>query len=246
MDLTLLHIFSLNLVFLRKALLYLILFLFSLSPMQVMGFELGIGVRSVGLTLEAGHKFSDKFNARLGFSQFESRDNGNANVAEKPSLNDIIFSQSGSIELSQSSILVDYHPWQGDFRFTIGITDNKIILDVVNFGDGKFVINDRVYSDKVIESTELMLQLTDGISPYFGFGWATGFDNEKGFSINGDIGFYYAINFDITFSANCTRYVSQLKCAKAKRNAKREELNLKSDKKLSYLPMVGIGFSYKF
>ena len=246
MDLTLLHIFALNLVSLKKASLYLILFLLSLSPMQAMGFELGIGVRSLGLTLEVGHKFSDNFNARLGFSQFESRDNGNSNVVEIPSLNDIIFSHPANIELSQSSILIDYHPWQGDFRFTLGITDNKIIFDMVNSGDGKFVINDRVYSDKVLESTDLRLQLTDGVSPYFGFGWSSGFDNEKGFSVNGDIGFYYAVNFDIEFSANCTKYVSQLKCARAKRNAKKEELNLKSDKKLSYLPMFGIGFSYKF
>jgi hypothetical protein len=106
MDLTLLHIFAINLVSLKKASLYLILFLLSLSPMQPMGFELGIGVRSLGLTLEAGHKFTDNFNARLGFSQFESRDNDNANVVEIPSLNDIIFSQSANIELSQSSILI--------------------------------------------------------------------------------------------------------------------------------------------
>ena len=92
---------------------------------------------------------------------------------------------------------------------------------MVNFGDGKFIINDRVYFDKVIESTELMLQLTDGISPYFGFGWSTGFDREKGFSISGDIGFYYAINFDIEFSANCTKYVSQLNALGLKEMQKR-------------------------
>ena len=74
--------------------------------MQAMGFELGIGVRSLGLTLGVEHKFSDNFNARFGFSQFESRDNGNANVAEIHSLNDIIFSHPANIELSQSSILI--------------------------------------------------------------------------------------------------------------------------------------------
>jgi hypothetical protein len=94
---------------------------------------------------------------------------------------------------------------------------------MVNSSDGKFVINDRVYSDKVLESTDLRLQLTNGVSPYFGFGWSSGFDNEKDFSVNGDIGFYYAVNFDIEFSANCTEYVSKLKCARAKRNAKKEE-----------------------
>ena len=117
---------------------------------------------------------------------------------------------------------------------------------MVNSGDGKFVINHRVYSDKGLESTDLRLQLNDGVSPYFGFGWSSGFDNEKGFSVNGDIGFYYAINFDIEFSANCTKYVSQLKCARAKRNAKKEELKLKIDKKLSYLPMIVIGIPTSF
>ena len=30
------------------------------------------------------------------------------------------------MELEQFSLLIDYHPWQGDFRFTGGYTDNKI------------------------------------------------------------------------------------------------------------------------
>ena len=78
-------------------------------------FELGYGFRTLGTMFEVGHKFGDSINVRIGLSDFNNWDHINTNTAEIPTLNDIVFNQSGSIEFKQLSALIDYHPWQGDF-----------------------------------------------------------------------------------------------------------------------------------
>jgi len=61
------------------------------------------------------------------------------------------------MELEQFSLLIDYHPWQGDFRFTGGYTDNKILFSVDNRGDGDFVINGVTFFDQVVDSTSYQI-----------------------------------------------------------------------------------------
>jgi hypothetical protein len=55
----------------------------------------------------------------------------------------------------------------------------------------------------VVDSVAAEVQFTDGISPYIGLGWASGFDKVKGFSFNGDIGLFASSDFVVFFDANC-------------------------------------------
>lgn len=220
--------------------------IFSFCSMSTYSIELGYGFRTLGTMFEVGHKFGDSINVRIGLSEFNNWDHINTNTAEIPTLNDIVFNQSGSIEFKQLSALIDYHPWQGDFRFTGGITDNRLIFEAINYGDDEFIFNNRVFSDDVVDSTELIVQLTNGISPYIGIGWSTGFDRESGFSFSGDLGFYYAVDYAVNFSAHCSDNATSFECTKVKTSARKETFQLKQDLDLLLLPMVGMGFSYKF
>jgi hypothetical protein len=214
--------------------------------MAAKSIEIGYGFRSQGPTFEIGYKFGDNLNVRLGSSEFTNWDSLVTNNLEIPSLNDIIFNQSGSIELKQLSALIDYYPWQGDFRFTGGITDNRIIFEAINYGDDEFIFNNRIFSDHAVDSTELVIQLTDGVSPYIGIGWSTGFDRHSGFSFSGDLGFYYAVDYAVNFSAQCSDNATRFECTKVKTSARKEMHKLKQELELLLLPMVGMGFSYKF
>jgi hypothetical protein len=214
--------------------------------MAAKSIEIGYGFRSQGPTFEIGYKFGDSLNVRLGSSEFTNWDSLVTNNLEIPSLNDIIFNQSGSIELKQLSALIDYYPWQGDFRFTGGITDNRIIFEAINYGDDEFIFNNRIFSDHAVDSTELVIQLTDGVSPYIGIGWSTGFDRHSGFSFSGDLGFYYAVDYAVNFSAQCSDNATRFECTKVKTSARKEMHKLKQELELLLLPMVGMGFSYKF
>jgi hypothetical protein len=209
--------------------------------MAAKSIEIGYGFRSQGPTFEIGYKFGDSLNVRLGSSEFTNWDSLVTNNLEIPSLNDIIFNQSGSIELKQLSALIDYYPWQGDFRFTGGITDNRIIFEAINYGDDEFIFNNRIFSDHAVDSTELVIQLTDGVSPYIGIGWSTGFDRHSGFSFSGDLGFYYAVDYAVNFSAQCSDNATRFECTKVKTSARKEMHKLKQELELLLLPMIGMG-----
>lgn len=238
-------LFPLTVISLKKVPIFLF-YVLCLISFPVISFELGYGVGSMGIKYEASHKLSESFNARLGFSEFEyvsSDDNHSADVASSI---DILLKQDATVDIEQLSLLFDYHPWRGDFRFTGGINNNKILLKLVNYGDGEFIINNYVFLDHWVDSTELTMQLTNGVSPYFGIGWSTGFDRKSGFSFSGDLGFYYAVDFALNFSAKCTENASSFQCAKIRSHALKQQSKLRDDSELLIMPMLGALVSYKF
>ena len=92
-----------------------------------------------------------------------------------------------------------------------------------------------------------LIQFTDGISPYLGVGWASGFDKEKGFSFNGDFGVMATSDFLVLFDANCVAgQVFSTECEVVKGDVKQELEGLQSEEELSLLPLIGLGISYKF
>lgn len=240
------RLLSSSLVIPKKIPLILIIIFICFFSQPALSFELGFGFRSLGLNVEVGHKFSDNFNARLSISNYDFQSSNNATQSEVSTFTELFFEDYVNIDFEQLSALIDYHPWQGNFRFTGGVTDNKMLFSFVNLGDDKFIINDLVFSDTVVDYTKYKLQLTNGVSPYLGIGWSTGFDKDKGFSFSGDLGFYYSVNFDARFTAKCSDRATRLECIWVKASAKRENINLKQDMKSLLLPMFGMGLAYKF
>ncbi len=214
---------------------------------SLMAYEIGIGARSIGQVIELSKKLGGSFNVRIAVaSDYESGDVEYAS-SEEIEVESVLTGDIGLWNVSHSSLLFDYHPWQGTFRLTFGITDNSVSWAVKNTNVNSFAFNDKTFSGDIVESTELEVQFTDGVSPYVGMGWATGFDKVKGFSFNGDIGVLGTSDFVILFDANCigTRIDSD-NCKEVKQNV-REELNtLKSEEKINLLPVLGLGISYKF
>ena len=235
----------LTVISLKKVPIFLFCVLLLISY-PVISFELGYGVGSMGIKYEASHKLSESFNARLGFSEFEYLAGDDIHSADVAASIDMLLNQDATVDIEQLSVLFDYHPWRGVFRFTGGVTKNKLLLELVNYGDGEFIINDYVFSDHWVDSTELTMQVTNGLSPYFGIGWSTGFDRKSGFSFSGDLGFYYAVDFTLNFSAKCTENVSRFQCAKVRSNALKQQRKLRDDSELLIMPMLAALVSYKF
>ena len=235
----------LTVISLKKVPIFLFCVL-SLISFPVISLELGYGVGSMGIKYEAGNKLSESFNARLGFSEFEYLAGDDIHSADVATSIDMLLNQDATLDIEQLSLLFDYHPWRGDFRFTGGISKNKLLLELVNYGDGEFIINNYVFSDHWVDSTELTMQLTNGVSPYFGIGWSTGFDRESGFSFSGDLGFYYAVDFALNFSAKCTENTSRFQCTKIRSHALKQQRKLRDDSELLIMPMLGALVSYKF
>jgi hypothetical protein len=211
----------------------------------LMAFELGVGARSMGQVVEVGKKLGNSFNVRIAIgSDYESGDveYSSSNEIEVES---VLSGDIGQWSASHSSLLMDYHPWQENFRLTLGLTDNSLTWSAKN--NGTVSISGNTISQDDVDSVEAKVQFTEGVSPYIGLGWASGFDKVKGFSFNGDIGLLVASDFVVLFDANCIDgHSSSAGCQQAKENAKDEIKELQTDEKISLLPLVGLGVSYKF
>jgi len=211
----------------------------------LMAFELGVGARSMGQVVEVGKKLGNSFNVRIAIgSDYESGDveYSSSNEIEVES---VLSGDIGQWSASHSSLLMDYHPWQENFRLTLGLTDNSLTWSAKN--NGTVSISGNTISQDDVDSVEAKVQFTEGVSPYIGLGWASGFDKVKGFSFNGDIGLLVASDFVVLFDANCIDgHSSSAGCQQAKENAKDEIKELQADEKISLLPLVGLGVSYKF
>jgi hypothetical protein len=212
---------------------------------SLMAFELGVGARSMGQVVEVGKKLGNSFNVRIAIgSDYESGDveYSSSNEIEVES---VLSGDIGQWSASHSSLLIDYHPWQGNFRLTFGFTDNALKWSAKN--NGAISIGGNSISQDVVDSVEAEVQLTEGVSPYIGLGWASVFDKVKGFSFNGDIGVFATSDFVVLFDANCI-YGQAIfaRCEAAKQYAADEQKKLQADEKIILLPLVGMGVSYKF
>lgn len=207
--------------------------------------ELGWGARSTGHTFEISQTMSESFNARLAISgiYFEAKEEMAS--SEDVGLPDNLFADQWSYEGRQLSALIDYHPWQGNFRITSGATNNRMIFKHVNTGKNGFKINGEKFTEADIESISYKVQLTDGLSPYFGLGWASGFDKKKGWSFNGDLGYFFTAHYKVSLTVNCTKYSSTASCKSAKKNARKKEKSLQENALVS-VGFFGLGLSYKF
>jgi hypothetical protein len=212
---------------------------------NLMALELGVGARSMGQVVEVGKKLGDSFNVRIAIgSDYESGEI-EYNSTDEIEVESILSGDVGQWSASHSSLLMDYHPWQGNFRLTLGLTDNSLTWSAKN--NGAVSIGGNPIDQGVVDSVEAEVQFTDGMSPYIGLGWASGFDKVKGFSFNGDIGVFATSNFVVLFDANCIDgQVISAGCEAAKQDAKDELAELQADEKISLLPLVGLGVSYKF
>jgi hypothetical protein len=210
-------------------------------------YELGVGARSMGQVVEVSKKLGDSFNIRIAIGSDYNSGDIEYSSSDEIEVESVLFGDMGQWNASHLSALIDYHPWQGNFRLTLGLTENSLSWMVQNTGVDSFTFNDKTHGNDIVESTELEVQFTDGISPYVGFGWATGFDKISGFSFNGDIGVFAASDFVVLFDANCTKgQETSADCESVKQDAKYELAELQEGEKISLLPLIGLGVSYKF
>jgi hypothetical protein len=232
--------------FFQIKVLFVCVFL-SLNLSKVYAFELGVGVRTMGPFIEVGQKLGNSFNLRIASaSEYEFGDIKYSS-SDKIEVESVFSRDFGQWNLAHSSLLIDYHPFKANLRLTVGMADSLLSWSVKNTNADIYTFGGKQTSPDVVDSTELSVQFTNGLSPYVGLGWASGFDKEKGFSFNGDIGVLGVSDFVILFDASCIGiHVDSEVCKEVKQNAK-EELNiLRSEEKINLLPLLGLGVSYKF
>jgi hypothetical protein len=123
--------------------------------------EVGIGLRSYGKTdlgpsIELAHKLNDSFNVRLAIAA-TSTTNIKEESGDELTWNDIMkffaLPLGGDVDVSQVSLLGDYHPWQGNFRLTGGISLMNFEWYKDKADRAQYYFDNQSFSDTQVAST---------------------------------------------------------------------------------------------
>lgn len=198
----------------------------------VAGFSLKIGTLGYGVDFTLG--LASEINTRLGLNMFSYEpDVGDDEEDEGP--------EDIEVELDWQTIpiLLDWHPWAENFRFSLGavVNNNEVVL-TADIGE-EVEINDRSY---VI--SDLQGKVTfDPVAPYLGIGWGNA--RRAGpvkFAFDLGVMFQGAPQVELTATAASAGQQTQLQ---ADLDAEKAELEDDLDAFTMY-PVISFGISFVF
>jgi len=195
------------------------------------------GTTGFGLGLATG---SNNLTGRLSYDTWsrtftQSDSNGNYNV---------------DLKLQNIAALVDWYPFGGAFRTTLGLVanGNKATLSATSV-NGQYTFNGQTYtaSDVGSYSGEMKFNST---APYLGIGWGNPVAKAKTWGFVSDIGVLFQGSPKVTSTATCTASFEAnfpTECAQMKSDVAAGATQLESDlKNYKYYPVISIGLSYHF
>jgi len=193
--------------------------------------ELGLGVTvkggSLGIGADITKSITEKINVRAGMTQYTYGMDGE--MAEDS------VSYAGDFNLSNWSVLADYHPWGGVFRLSLGMMGNGNEIEATIKPTNEKTIGDRTYT---IDEQGSLTTLIDwgSMAPYFGLGWGNAAEAGKGLGFNIDMGAMYQNSPNVKMTG-----VGMI--APSVRNAENIQKDLEGAKVWA---VFSIGLSYSF
>lgn len=184
------------------------------------GTTIGIKASTLGAGVELAHALSPKTNVRFGLNgytyDFSSTESG--------------INYHFDLKLRSGTLLLDWHPFGGSFRTTLGGLYNRNKIEGRASGD--LTIGDNVYTTTLNGAITFQRG-----TPYAGIGWGRPVGARKRFDFAFDLGVVYQGSPRVTLRANG---VSEADLDKEAR-----ELQTSLDD-YKYYPVVAFTFSFQF
>ena len=192
-----------------------------------------LGTQGVGLELTTPI-IEDSLNLRAGFHAFsvDADEEGDANELD----------YEGELDLRSIPLLVDWHPFRGQFRTTAGlIFSNSGISASATCDSDSCEFGDESFGAETLGTTRLDVDL-GGVQPYLGIGYGNAVSRSGGFSFSFDLGLQLQnVDVDIQPSSACR---ADPDC---RAEVEREEDELKEEvEDFDIYPVVSIGVGYRF
>ena len=197
------------------------------APANDWGVNLKAG--TLGAGVELSKSLSDKFSASLGFNSYHYKTTDSASGID----------YDYKLELQSASLLANYHPFSGAFRFTGGVlyNNNELKLTGKPSAGSTYTINGVTYT--VAQVGTLTGTLTfNKTAPYLGLGWGNRPGSKLGLSA--DIGALYQGSPKLSLSA--TGSVAGLS-SNLEQERKSAEEDLGSFK---WYPVLSLGVYFRF
>jgi len=223
----------------------LVLPLFAVAGENV---SVGAQVGIFGIGANAKYKVNDQVGVRAGFDLI------NINDYE---VEDDEVTYNFDLKLQDFMVVGDYHPWKGSFKTTAGVIVNSSSLDgeITPTRSQEFEFQGHTYSTNDIAKINTTVDF-DPVAPYFGIGWDTSFDKDKGFGFTFDIGLIYQGAAQVDYSVNYKELVNptpeeeaarQIIIDSINKDLEKEKVSLQDElDKYEWLPYISIGVNYKF
>src|SRR5262245_29717787 len=140
-----------------------IVLLASLSPIQA-GDRVGIGVKAgtLGLGVDVTGRVTNWFCIRGSFNT--------ADVSTTDEVSDIEY--DGDVALGAYGVLLDFHPFKGNFRLTAGFMRNRTAVDLTGTPTADTEIGDNTYTPAEIGTLSGDVTFKQDV-PYFGIGYGS-------------------------------------------------------------------------
>ncbi|GAB4350399.1 MAG: hypothetical protein Kow006_13150 [Gammaproteobacteria bacterium] len=183
-----------------------------------------VGIDAKISTLGAGFDItlplSDRFNARLGIHRFDA----------SYSLNEAGIDYDADLELDSAGLFLDWHPFKGTFRVTVGYLANDNAIK--GRATGNLTVGNNGYAGVDLRGT---ISFESGT--YLGIGW--GNTGTRGWALIADIGLLHQGSPDVTLRDETgTVSSADLDAEAAELENELEDFDL--------YPVLGIGISYSF
>lgn len=215
------------------------IFLLALAPGLAMagpGVYIEAGTLGVGAGL--GFRLTDNLAVRLGYS-------GLNYSPSDINTNDVTY--DAKVDYSNGKALLDWYPFHGGFRLSVGVfyNDNKLSVDAKPQA-GTYTINNVDYQASDIGKLDGKVDFNT-TSPYLGIGWGNAVGADGHFHVLFDLGVLYQGSPNVNLNATCGPALSATDCANLRTNVAAEEKDLNNKANdYKYYPVVNLALSYRF
>jgi hypothetical protein len=203
--------------------------------------DVAVGVRAgtfgVGADVDVG--LTQTLNVRVGYNTF----------SYKRTINDTDVTYDGKLKINAASAILDWHAFNGGFRFSLGAVQRGPKVDVVGKpnSNATYEFNDHIYTASEVGSLTGTVKLGDSVAPYLGVGWGNTVDKADRVTFLADIGVIHTGTAKSTLVVTCNSAVPTVTCNQIRADVEAEKADLE-DKISDYewYPVISLGIAVRF
>ncbi|MDD9892730.1 MAG: hypothetical protein OXT49_04370, partial [Gammaproteobacteria bacterium] len=199
-------------------------------------FAVGFSAGTLGAGVDAIYGVSDRLNLRANFRAFDRSADFEADG------NGSELDYSGDLELSNLGFGIDYHPFDGGFRFSAGlqISGNEVTATATCNRAGGCSFGNGIIPQGSSATANFDLS---GTHPYVGIGWGNPVSDGIPFGLFFDFGLMFQGTPEVSVVAQCDA-AFQAQCDS---DAEDEERELQEDAEdFEVYPIVNVGLRWRF
>ena len=198
-------------------------------------FALGIGAGTTGYSISGTFGLTKTTNLRAIYASYDDTLN------ETNSGIDYVY----DLDLSTTSLLLDWHPFKGRFRLSAGVVNNgNEYRATAAQNTGSITVGNQTFSTAQLGTLKAEVD-TDSVVPYLGIGWGNAISQKGGaLSFSADIGVIFQGDPTVTLTTEGTDASIQ---SQVTTQLAVEKSQLEDDlDDFKFYPVVNISMAYRF